>query len=192
MEAKILNDKEVTSELKDNLEAVKSHFGGEINKLRTGRAHPSMVDDVTAEAYGVQTPLKQLATITTPEPQLIQISPFDPSNVAAISNAIRNNQSLGFNPVDDGRVVRIQVPALTTERRQLIVKQLTAKLEEAHIGVRKARHDAIDTIDKAKKAKEIGEDEAKRIQAEVDSLVNDTKSSLELMSKNKEQEILTV
>ena len=187
-----MNDKEVTSELKDKLGNVEEHFNGELKKLRTGRAHPSMVEDVKVEAYGVQTPLLQLATITTPEPQLIQISPFDPSTIADISNAIRKNESLGFNPVDDGRLVRIQVPALTTERRQLIVKQLGEKQEEAHIGIRKARHDAMDTVDKAKKAKEIGEDDAKRLQNEVDAAVNDAKSSVESSAKAKESEILTV
>ena len=187
-----MNDKEVTSELKDKLASVEEHFNGELKKLRTGRAHPSMVEDVMVEAYGVHTPLLQLATITTPEAQLIQISPFDPSTIADISNAIRKNESLGFNPVDDGRLVRIQVPALTTERRQLIVKQLGEKLEEAHIGIRKARHDAMDTIDKAKKAKEIGEDDAKRVQNEVDNLVNNAKSSIESSAKTKEEEILTV
>lgn len=187
-----MNDKEVTKELKDKLAAVEEHFSGELKKLRTGRAHPSMVEDVKVEAYGVQTPLLQLATITTPEPQLIQISPFDPSTIADISNAIRKNESLGFNPVDDGRLVRIQVPALTTERRQLIVKQLGEKQEEAHIGIRKARHDAMDTVDKAKKAKEIGEDDAKRLQNEVDAAVNDAKSSVESSAKAKESEILTV
>lgn len=187
-----MNDKEVLAELKDSLSKVEEHFVSELKKLRTGRAHPSMVEDVMVEAYGVQTPLKQLATITTPEPQLIQISPFDPSTVADISSSIRANQTLGFNPVDDGRLVRIQVPALTTERRQLIVKQLGEKLEEAQIGIRKARHDAMETVDKAKKAKEIGEDDAKRTQNDIDSQVNDTKTSIETTSKAKEQEILTV
>ena len=187
-----MNDKEVFSELKEKLSGVEDHFNGELKKLRTGRAHPSMVEDVLVDAYGVSTPLKQLATITTPEPQLIQISPFDPSTVADISSSIRANQTLGFNPVDDGRIVRIQVPALTTERRQLIVKQLGEKLEEAHIGIRKARHDAMDTVDKAKKAKEIGEDDAKRMQAEIDSQINESKSTIESVAKSKEQEILTV
>ena len=187
-----MNDKEVTAELKLKLESVQEHFVNELKKLRTGRAHPSMVEDVMVEAYGVMTPLKQLATITTPESQLIQISPFDPSTVADISNSIRNNQTLGLNPSDDGRVVRIQVPALTTERRQQIVKQLGEKLEEAHIGIRKARHDAIDTVDKAKKSKEIGEDEAKRLQNEIDGLVNGSKTEVESQSSLKEKEILTI
>ena len=187
-----MNDPTMTKELKDNLSKAKAHFEEEIKKLRTGRAHPSMVDGVVAEAYGVDTPLIQLATVTTPEAQQIQISPFDPSNVAAISTAIRNNQSLGLNPTDDGKTIRIQIPALTEERRQQIVKQLGEKQEEANIGIRQARRDAMDVVDKAKKDKEIGEDEAKRKQKEVDDMVNEAKAELETIAKDKEQDILKV
>jgi ribosome recycling factor len=187
-----MNPNDTISELKNKLTAVQEHFASELKKLRTGRAHPSMVESVMVEAYGVMTPLLQLATITTPEAQLIQINPFDPSTVATISTAIRNNQTLGFNPVDDGRVVRIQVPSLTTERRQMIVKQLGEKQEEANIGIRKARHDAMDSVEKAKKAKEIGEDDAKRLQNDIDSQVNTAKSAVESTSNSKEQEILKV
>lgn len=185
-------DREVISQLTIDLDKVKAHFEDECKKLRTGRAHPSMVEDIMAEAYGTPMPLKQLATITTPEAQLIQISPFDPSNIASISQAIRANESLGFNPVDDGRVVRIQVPALTEERRKQIVKQLGEKQEEAFIGMRKARHTALDVIGQAKKDKTLGEDDAKRLEKQVDDAVNATKSSLEQTAKAKEQEILKV
>lgn len=187
-----MNDKEVITELKDKINLAIEHFSGELNKLRTGRAHPSMVDDVKVEAYGVVTPLKQLATISTPEAQLIQISPFDPSTMADIASAIRNNPSLGLNPTDDGRVIRIQIPTLTTERRELIVKQLGEKQEEANIGVRKARQDAMSTIDKAKKDKSLSEDDAKRTQTDVESAVSQAKLSIESLAKAKEQEILTV
>lgn len=187
-----MNDKEVMTELKDKLKVAVEHFTSELNKLRTGRAHPSMVEDVMAEAYGAKTPLKQLATITTPEAQLIQISPFDPSTMSDIASSIRNNQSLGLNPVDDGRVIRIQVPTLTTERRQLIVKQLGEKQEEANIGVRKARQDAMSTIDKAKKDKSISEDDAKRMQTDVEKAISDTKTEIENLAKSKEQELMTV
>lgn len=185
-------DREVISQLTVDLEKARTHFDEECKKLRTGRAHPSMVEDVIAEAYGTPMPLKQLATITTPEAQLIQISPFDPSTIAAITQAIRSNESLGFNPVDDGRVVRIQVPSLTEERRKQIVKQLGEKLEEAFIGMRKARHSALDVIGQAKKDKSLGEDDAKRLEKQVDDAVNATKASLEQASKAKEQEILKV
>lgn len=185
-------DTNVIKQLEAQAKQVIERFDGEVKKLRTGRAHPSMVEDVVAEAYDTTMPLKQLATITTPEAQLIQISPFDPNTIEAIATAIRNNQTLGFNPSDDGRVVRIQVPALTAERRQQIVKQLGEKLEEAHIGIRKARHDAIDAVNKAKKDKDIGEDDAKRLQKDIDEAVNNAKEALESSAKAKEQEILTL
>ncbi len=187
-----MSDPTMKQELSSSLANVKNHFEEELKKLRTGRAHPSMVESLTAEAYGVQTPLVQLATITTPEPQLIQISAFDPSNVAAISQAIRANESLGFNPVDDGRIVRIQVPPLTEERRLQIVKQLGEKKEDAFVAMRKARHDAMDTIAKAKKDKTIGEDEASRLEKEADDKVNACKDDIESTAKAKEQEILKV
>ncbi len=187
-----MNEKDVTDQLQAKVNQAKEHFSSELNKLRTGRAHPSMVEGVIAEAYGTPMPLVQLATITTPEPQLIQISPFDPTNIAAISTAIRNNQTLGFNPVDDGRVVRIQIPPLTEERRLQIVKQLNEKLEEANISLRKARHDAIDSINAAKKDKSIGEDDAKRLQKTVDDMLNDAKSGLEQLASVKQTEILKV
>ncbi|MCA9345949.1 ribosome recycling factor [Candidatus Saccharibacteria bacterium] len=187
-----MNPNEVLNQLKTKLKAVREHFDEEIKKLRTGRAHPNMVENIMAEAYGTPMPLLQLATITTPEPQLIQISPFDPSNIQAIAQAIRTNESLGFNPVDDGRVVRIQIPPLTEERRLQIVKQLGEKQEEAFIGMRKARHDAIDLVDKAKKDKQIGEDDAKRIEKDIEEEINSCKTDIESASKLKEQEILKV
>ncbi len=183
---KIVNDTE------QRFKQAVEHFKSETNKLRTGRAHPSMVEDVMVEAYGVKTPLKQLATISTPEAQLIQISPFDPATMADISAAIRNNQTLGLNPADDGRIVRIQIPALTEERRQLIVKQLGEKQEDAFISLRKSRHDAMSSLDKAKKDKSLSEDDAKRLQQSVEESMNESKRQMEAISANKEKEITTV
>jgi len=187
-----MDDKQVVSELTKKLRSVVERFSSELGKLRTGRAHPSMVDGVKAIAYDTEMPLNQLATITTPEPQLIQISPFDPTNIDAITTAIRADEMLGFNPVDDGHVVRIQVPPLTEERRMLIVKQLGEKQEEANIGLRKARHDAMSVVDSAKKSKDISEDDAKRVQKQVDNAVNETKSKIEKTADSKKEEILTL
>lgn len=187
-----MNDKDVMTQLNSDIAKVVAHFEDELKKLRTGRAHPSMVEGIVAEAYGTPMPLVQLATITTPEPQLIQISPFDPSNIASINQAIRANESLGFNPADDGRVIRIQIPPLTEERRLQIVKQLGEKKEEALVSLRKSRHEAMDVIDKAKKDKLIGEDDAKRQQKEVDDAVNSAKNSFDAIGKAKEQDILKV
>ncbi len=185
-----MNYKEVTKQLKDSLELSLEFFKEELNKLRTGRAHPSMVEDIMVEAYGVMQPMKSLATITTPEPQLIQISPFDPSVMQDISAAIRKNETLGLNPADDGRIIRIQIPALTTERRKMIVKQLGEKKEAAMVSLRKARHEALDVVNKAKKDKTIGEDDANRTQKNIDDIVNDYKTKIEEIAKVKEADLM--
>ena len=177
---------------KSKLQLALSHFQDELKKLRTGRASSSMLDSVMVTAYGVPTPLNQVANITAPEAQLLQITPFDPSNLQAIASAIRDNQSLGLNPSDDGRVVRVPIPALTEDRRKEISKQVGSKLEECMIASRNIRHDAIDAIDKAKKDKEIGEDDAKRLTSAIDLAVNNAKTTAESYAKAKEQEIMTV
>jgi ribosome recycling factor len=137
-------------------------------------------------------PLNQLATISAPEPQLLQITPFDPGNLQAISAAIRDNQSLGMNPSDDGRVVRVPVPPLTEERRQQIVKQLHEKVEECMISQRGIRRDVMTDIDEAKKDKDISEDDHKRLSKQVDELMAKYKQSVDEIAKAKETEIMTV
>jgi ribosome recycling factor len=151
-----------------------------------------MLDGVMVDAYGVAMPLNQVATISVPEPQLLQVTPFDPNNIQAISAAIRNNQSLGMNPADDGRVVRVPVPPLTEERRRDIVKQVSQKQEECMITLRNIRHDAMGAIDTAKKAKDISEDDAKRLEKQIDETMNSARADAEAATKAKEQEIMTV
>ncbi|HEX8182015.1 MAG TPA: ribosome recycling factor [Candidatus Saccharimonadales bacterium] len=168
------------------------HFQGNLKSLRTGRASSAMLDGVVVEAYGTPMPLNQVATVTAPEAQLIQISPFDPSNIQAIATAIRNNPALGMNPSDDGRVIRVPVPALTEDRRRDIVKQVGQKQEECMISLRGIRHDALDTIEKAKKSKDIGEDDAKRLEKQVDDALNGVKAKAEAAARAKETEIMTV
>jgi ribosome recycling factor len=163
-----------------------------LKSLRTGRANASMLDNVVVEAYGAQMPLKQVASIVVPEAQLIQITPFDPNNLAAIANSIRNDSSLGLNPSDDGRVVRVPIPPLTEERRRELAKQVGQKLEECMISVRNIRHEALDAVDKAKKDKQLGEDEAKRISGQIEDAVNKAKSEADKVSKDKEKEIMTL
>jgi ribosome recycling factor len=168
------------------------HFRDELKKVRTGRAHASMLDGVVVEAYGTPMPLNQVATVSAPESQQLQVTPFDPSNLQAIANAIRNNPSLGMNPSDDGRVVRVPVPALNEELRREYVKVVGGKVEDCMIALRNIRHDAMDAVDKSKKAKEIGEDDATRLQKQVDEAMNQAKAEAESAAKVKEQEILTV
>lgn len=179
-------------EVKTKLAAATDHFRQEIAKIRTGRAHPGMLDNIMVEAYGQTMPLKAVAGISAPEPQLLQVSPFDPNNLQAISEAISNDKSLGLNPSDDGRVVRIQIPPLTEETRQQMVKILHQKLEESMITARNARHDAMRQAEQAEKDKRIGKDERFSLEKQVDELLSAQKTEAESLAKAKEREILTV
>ncbi|MES2971546.1 MAG: ribosome recycling factor [Patescibacteria group bacterium] len=183
---------QVVEQAKTKFTQAVAHFLEDIKTVRTGRAHPSMLDGITVEAYGTPMPLIQVATVTAPEGQLLQITPFDASNLAAISTAIRDNPNLGLNPMDDGRVVRVQIPPLNEERRREFVKILNTKAEDAMVSLRNSRHEAIKTVDEAKKDKDIGEDEAKRLEKQVDNAMNQAKGEVESAASAKEQEILKI
>lgn len=181
-----------TDPYENKMKGALAHFEEELKKIRTGRAHPDMLDGIFVEAYGSRVPLNQVGNITVPEPQLLQVTPFDPSNVKAIVEAIRNDQGLGFNPSDDGRIIRVPVPALTEERRHLIVKQLGDKVEDCRISLRNVRQDALKDAKAKKEAKEISEDDYKRIEKDIDRAVADRQAELEAVTKTKEKEILTI
>jgi len=187
-----MDSNRVLSESKTKMTAAVEHFKDELKKLRTGRAHPSMLDNVTVEAYGQQMSLKGLAGITAPDAQLLVVSPFDPNNLEAIVTAIRENEALGLNPADDGRVVRVAIPPLTTETRQDMVKVLNQKVEEGAVSLRNARHEAIRQAEQAEKNKSIGKDERFKFEKQVDDLLNQHKNRLDELAKAKEQEIMTV
>jgi len=169
-----------------------AYFEQDLKKIRTGRAHPGMLEGITVEVYGSKMPLNQVANVTAPEPQLLQITPFDPSNVQAVAASIRADQSLGFNPSDDGRVVRVPVPPLTEERRKQLVKQASEKIEEARIALRTIRQDALKDAKRKKEAKELSEDDVKRIEKEIDRLMGDYQDKIDAAFKVKEKDILTI
>lgn len=169
-----------------------THFEDELRKIRTGRAHPDMLAGVMVEVYGSKMPLNQVANITAPEAQLIQVNPFDPSNVQAISAAIRNDQSLGLNPTDDGRLVRVPIPALTEERRRQIVKQLGDKAEEARIALRNIRQEIIKAAKSAKDNKELSEDDLKRVEKDIDKVMSESQLKIDELMKIKEKEVMTI
>lgn len=187
-----MDSNQIVDDVKKKLDAAAEHLQNELKKLRTGRAQPSMLDGVMVEAYGTQLPLNQTATIIAPEAQLLQITPFDPNNLQAIAAAIRNNQTLGLNPVDDGRVVRVPIPPLTEERRRGLAKQIGEKVEESMISMRNARHDALRAADTAKKDKSMSEDDAKRVEKQIDDLMTKQKQTVDQMAKAKENELMTV
>lgn len=183
----------------DILSKVRSEFGAslarlveELKKIRTGRAHPSMLDGIVVTAYGAEMPLVAVGTVSAPEAQTLQITPFDAGNLQAVAQAIRDDQSLGLNPVDDGRVIRIQVPALTTERRQQLVKQLSDKSEECMVRMRAARHEGLKDAKKAKEDKAISQDDEHRLEKQVDELISEMKTKVESAISAKEKEILTL
>lgn len=168
------------------------HFEDELRKVRTGRSHPSMLDGIKVEAYGIPTPLNQVANITAPEPQMLQVTPFDPANVQPIAAAIRADQSLGFNPSDDGRIIRVPVPPLTEERRKQLVKQTGDKVEETRIALRNIRQDALKDAKRKKDAKELSEDDVKRVEKDIDKLMSDYQAQIEAVFSAKEKDILTI
>jgi ribosome recycling factor len=187
-----MSPNQIVTDLQAKLQQIVERFRDSLKGLRTGRANAAMLDGVTVEAYGTTMPLIQLATVTAPEAQLIQITPFDPSNLQAIASAIRDNQSLGLNPSDDGRVVRVPIPPLNEERRRELAKQVGQKHEDCMISLRAVRHDALDLINEAKKDKDIGEDDAKRLTQQIEEAMNKIKAEAEAAARAKETEILTV
>lgn len=186
----MIND--IINQVKKEFDAAITHLQDELKKVRTGRASAGMLDGLMVSVYGSQMPLVAVGTVTVPEAQLIQITPFDPGNLQAIASAIRDDQTLGLNPVDDGRVIRLQIPPLTTERRQQIVKQLGEKAEECRIRLRNSRHDGLGSAKKLKDDKQIGEDEQRRIEKQIDDLMNQMKTKVDELISVKEKEIMTV
>jgi ribosome recycling factor len=172
--------------------AAVAHFAEEAKKIRTGRAHPDMLSGVVVEVYGTKMPLNQVASVSAPEPSQILVTPFDPHNIAAISAAIRDNQSLGLNPSDDGRNVRVPIPALNEERRRDIVRSLNDKVEEARITLRNIREEARKTAKIKKEAKELSEDDLKRIEKGIDDDVAKNNERIDEIAREKEAEIMKV
>jgi len=177
---------------RSKMQQATDHLVEELKKVRTGRAHPSIIEGLQVEVYGAMMPLNQVANITAPEPQLLQVTPFDPTNLQAIAAAIRNDQTMGLNPTDDGRVVRVPMPPLTEERRRHIVKSLGDTVEEARVSLRNIRHDALKEAKRAKEAKEISEDDVKRVDSQVTELIGQFQAQIDQAQKAKEQEIMTV
>jgi len=169
-----------------------AHFEDELKKVRTGRAHPGQLDGIKAEVYGVLLPLNQVANITAPEAQMLQITPFDASNITAISTAIRADQSLGFNPSDDGHTIRVPIPSLTEERRKLLVKQTSEKVEEARIVLRSIRQEAYKDAKHKKESKELSENDIKRVEKDIDSNMAVANVKLDKIFSLKERDILKI
>src|ERR1039458_5785838 len=179
------------AQLKTRMDKAVEDFRKELASQRTGRANIHMLDTIHVDAYGSQVPLTQVGNISAPEPQLITIQPWDTSLTAAIEKAIRS-ADLGFNPQNDGKVIRIPVPALTEDRRKDMVKHLNKVLEEHRTAVRNIRRDGNDAIKKAMKDKKISEDEERGSMEQLQKVTDDEIKKMEEMLKVKEKEVMQV
>lgn len=183
--------KKVHGDLKHRMDQAVSDFQANLASTRTGRASAHMLDQIKVEYYGTHMPINQLAQVSTPEAQLIVISPFDPSVVKEIEKAIQTSD-LGFNPQTDGKIIRIPVPPMTEERRRDVVKHLNRVLEEHRTAVRNVRRDGNDGVKKLAKEKKISEDEEKRCLEEVQKMTDAEIRKMEEMCQRKEAEVMQV
>ena len=183
--------KETYTQLKTRMDKAVDDFRKALIATRTGRASVHMLDGVSVEAYGSQMALNQVATVHSPEPQLITVQPYDPSQLSSIEKAIRSAE-LGLNPMNDGKIIRVPVPPLTEERRKEMVKHLHKVLEEHRTAVRNIRRDGNDAIKKALKDKKITEDEEKRSMDEIQKLTDGEIKKMEDMCKAKEKEVMEI
>ena len=177
-----------TNEVKAKMTAAVDRFKEELKKVRTGRAHPDMLSNVKAEVYGQYSPLNQISNISVQGANMLLITPYDVSNIAKISAAIRADQALGLNPSDDGRVIRVPIPPLTEERRREIVKTASGKVEDAKIVLRQARDDARKDL----KGGELTEDAKKRAEKEIDDMIKNFNSEIDKLFAEKEAEIMKI
>lgn len=185
MSAEIIKDAQ--ERMKKAIEAL----GRELAKLRAGRANPAILDRVTVEYYGAETPLNQLATISVPEARLLAIQPFDKSSISDIERAILKSD-LGLTPSNDGTLIRITIPPLTEERRKELVKLVKKSAEDAKVAVRNVRRDANDALKKVQKDGDLTEDELRRSTDEVQKLTDKAITDVDEVSEKKEKEIMEV
>ncbi|HPN55097.1 MAG TPA: ribosome recycling factor [Candidatus Moranbacteria bacterium] len=182
---------EIINKRKDDLEKAMEHLKIEMGKIRTGRANPSMVEDLLVDYYGTKTPMKQIASINTPEPRLIVIQPWDRGALTGIEAAIRESD-LNLNPNNDGILIRINIPMLTEERRKEMVKILNQKAEEGRIAVRSIREEIWKDIQDSEKEGKISEDDKFRGKEKLQEVVDDYNKKIEEFRTKKEAEIMTV
>jgi ribosome recycling factor len=182
---------EVITELKASVEKAKDALKRDLSKLRTGRAHAGMLDGVRVDYYGQVTPIGQMATVSVPEPRLLTVKAWDKSQVQAVEKAIRESE-LGLNPQVDGEMIRIPIPALSEERRKELVKVAKKYGEECKVGIRKARHEAIDMLNELKEAGDVSEDDTDRAKKKAEEVVSEAGHAVDNIIQGKEKEILAV
>ena len=179
------------NDLKRRMDQSVADFQANLAATRTGRASVHMLDQIKVDYYGTPTPLNQMAQLSAPEPQLIVISPWDPTVLKEIEKAIQTS-SLGFNPISDGKVIRVPIPPMTEERRRDVCKHINKVLEEHRTAVRNVRRDGNDALKKLAKDKKISEDDEKRALEEVQKMTDGEIRRMEELSQKKEAEVMQV
>lgn len=181
----------VIKEAKAKMERAIDSYRGELLKLRTGRATVNIFEDVKADYYGTPTPITQMANISAPEPRLINIMPFDISQLGAIEKAIINSD-LGLTPTNDGKLIRISIPTLTEERRKDLVKIAKKYSEECRVSIRNSRRDANDFLKEMEKEKRISQDDLKKGQADIQTLTGSEITKVDEILSAKETEVMEI
>ena len=174
------------------MEKAIERFGEELKSLRTGRASTALLDGIRVEYYGAVQPLKAMAQINTPDARTIAVTPWDKGAMGPVEKAIREDQSLGLNPMNDGSVIRITIPPMTEERRKEVVKALGGKVEECRIHLRNIRHDVLNEVKRMEKAKEATTDDVKFAEAELNKLIDRFQKKIEELEAVKAKEIMEV
>jgi ribosome recycling factor len=182
---------EIYIDTDERMDKVIGAFQRELATLRAGRATPSLLDRIEVNYYDTPTPLIQLAGITAPEPRLLVIQPWDKSSIGNIEKAILKSD-LGLTPINDGNVIRLQIPQLTEERRRELVKHVRKKAEESRVGIRNIRREANDALKQLEKSGEISEDGWRRAQDEIQELTDEKIARIDQLLQAKEKEVLEV
>ncbi|MGK7883889.1 MAG: ribosome recycling factor [Crocosphaera sp.] len=178
-------------DLKNNMQKSVEATQRSFNTIRTGRANASILDRVTVEYYGTETPLNQLANITTPEATMIMIQPYDKGSMGQIEKAIQMSD-VGLTPNNDGNVIRLNIPPLTEERRKDLVKLASKMAEEGKVAIRNIRRDAVDHVRKQEKKSELSEDESRDLQDDIQKATDQFTNKIDELLKSKETDIMTV
>jgi ribosome recycling factor len=183
--------KDVINNMKAHMDKTVESLRREYQKVRTGRANIGLLDDIKIDYYGTPSPLSQVATLSVPEPRTITLQPWETKMISVIEKAIMN-ANLGLTPANDGKVIRLNLPALTEERRKDIVKQLKKMAEEAKVAARNIRREANDELKKLEKNKKISEDDLKRAEKDVQDVTNSYITKIDEVLAHKEKEVMEV
>jgi ribosome recycling factor len=182
---------DVIKDLRSEMEATVESLKRDLNRVRTGRANPALLDGIVVEYYGTPTALNKLASVNAPEGSLLVVQAYDQSALSAIDKAIRSSD-LGLSPVNDGKILRVPIPALTEERRRDLVKQVRKEGEKHRVSVRNHRRDALDMLEALESEKEITEDDQRRATEKVEELTKDYVHKVDGILKAKEDEVMAV